>query len=183
MPTSGDLKSRDSLFCTTPPSPNVNNPNTPTHHPQIDPATMASDIIWGLTWSTCYQNACKKSTRNRTMIKKVHILRGNRLNFKLKHRKAQKSILCGRFGHLYGRAGGKCRIRESWHICSLSVELGFSIPFVGADSGFLGLNSGFQSSGFLDSTRKTLLNSEFQEKNFPTIEIQVMLHVHRASSS
>ena len=125
----------------------------------------------------------KKVPETVQWVKKFTFWGGNRLNFKLKHRKAQKSILCGRFGHLYGRAGGKCRIRESWHICSLSVELGFSIPFVGADSGFLGLNSGFQSSGFLDSTRKTLLNSEFQEKNFPTIEIQVMLHVHRASSS
>ena len=35
---------------------------------------------------------------------------GNGLNFKLKHRNAQKSILSGRFGDPYGRAGDQCRI-------------------------------------------------------------------------
>ena len=130
--------------------------------------------------SKCVQNKYRKPYNEKEKFK---FWGKNGLKFKLKHRKAQKSILCRRFGDPYGRAGGQCRFRESWHICSLSVELGFSIPFVGADSGFLVLNSGFQSSGFLDSTRKTLLNSGFQVKNFPTIEIQVTLHVHRASSS
>ena len=33
LPTSGDLKSGDSLFCTTPPPPNVNTTNTSTPPP------------------------------------------------------------------------------------------------------------------------------------------------------
>jgi len=37
----------------------------------------------------------------------------NRLNFKLKHRKVQKSILLGTFGDLYGRAGDQYKIRET----------------------------------------------------------------------
>ena len=41
----------------------------------------------------------------------------NGLNFKLKHRKAQKSILSGRFGDLYGRVGDQCLyIQYSWQV-------------------------------------------------------------------
>ena len=47
----------------------------------------------------------QKCLRNCTMIKKVRILWKNGLNFKLKHRNAQKSILSGRFGALTGRPG------------------------------------------------------------------------------
>ena len=36
-----------------------------------------------------------------------------KLNFKLKHRKAQKLILSGRFGDLYGRAGEWCHIQKT----------------------------------------------------------------------
>ena len=50
-----------------------------------------------------------------TEQKKVRILRKeNGLNFKLKHRKAQKSILPGGFGDPYGRTGDQCRIRETY---------------------------------------------------------------------
>ena len=50
-----------------------------------------------------------------TEQKKVRILRKeNGLNFKLKHRKAQKSILPGGFGGPYGRTGDQCRIRETY---------------------------------------------------------------------
>ena len=46
--------------------------------------------------------------------KKVRILRRKiGLNFKIKHRKAKKAILSGRFGDPYGRAGDPCRIRET----------------------------------------------------------------------
>ena len=91
----------------------------------------------------------------------------NGLNFKLKHRKAQKSLLCGRFGDPYGRAEGQCCIRESCHICSLWVELRFSIPFVGGDSAFLGLNSGFESSVFLIRQEKLFWILDSVSKNFP----------------
>ena len=47
-------------------------------------------------------------------FKKGQILRGkNGLNFKLKHRKAQKSILSVRFVDTYGRAGDQCSIWET----------------------------------------------------------------------
>ena len=36
LPTSGDLKSGDSLFCTTLPHPNVNSTNTPTPPPRAN---------------------------------------------------------------------------------------------------------------------------------------------------
>ena len=50
----------------------------------------------------------QKCPRNTTMNKKiVQILREKGLNFKLKHRNAQKSILSGRFVDLYGRVGNQ----------------------------------------------------------------------------
>ena len=48
--------------------------------------------------------------------KLYQILRENGLNPRLKHRKAKKAILSGRFGEMYGRAGDQCRIQESWHV-------------------------------------------------------------------
>ena len=45
--------------------------------------------------------------------KSLNFEKENGLNFKLKYRKAQKPILLGRFGDLYGRAGDQCHIRES----------------------------------------------------------------------
>ena len=47
----------------------------------------------------------------------------NGLNFKLKQRKAQKSILSVSFGDLYRRAGEQGCIWESWHIwATISVS-------------------------------------------------------------
>ena len=57
MPTSGDLKSGDYLFFTTPPPRFQRRPPHPPPQGQIDPAPMgmAQDIIWSLTWGTYYQ--------------------------------------------------------------------------------------------------------------------------------
>ena len=41
----------------------------------------------------------------------------NGLNLELRHRKAQKMILSGRYGDPYGRPGDSCRIQESWYAC------------------------------------------------------------------
>ena len=46
-------------------------------------------------------------------LKSLSFEKENGLNFKLKYRKAQNSILPRRFGDLYGRVGDQCRIRES----------------------------------------------------------------------
>ena len=48
---------------------------------------------------------CKNVPETVQWIKKVRILWKNGLNFKLKHRNAQKSILSGRFGALTRRSG------------------------------------------------------------------------------
>ena len=48
---------------------------------------------------------CKNVPETVQWIQKVRILWKNGLNFKLKHRNAQKSILSGRFGALTGRPG------------------------------------------------------------------------------
>ena len=111
--------------------------------------------------------AKKKVPETVLWVKSSNFEGKNGLNFKLKHRKAQKSLLCGRFGDPYGRAEGQCCIRESCHICSLWVELRFSIPFVGGDSAFLGLNSGFESSVFLIRQEKLFWILDSVSKNFP----------------
>ena len=46
-------------------------------------------------------------------LKSLSFEKENGLNFKLKYRKAQNSILPRRFGDLYGRAGDQCHIRVS----------------------------------------------------------------------
>ena len=38
----------------------------------------------------------------------------NGLKYKLKHRKAQNSILSGQFGNLYRRLEDLCHIQDSW---------------------------------------------------------------------
>ena len=45
--------------------------------------------------------------------RKIRILGGNGINFKLKHRTAHNSFLSGRFGDPYGRTGDLCGIQES----------------------------------------------------------------------
>ena len=120
MPTSGDLKSGHSLFCITPPPlppPNVNSPNIP-HPPcpQNDEVAMAKDIIMKsymkyLTKKSLSESKYgQKCPRNRTMNKKSLNCEKKELNFKPKHRKAQKSILCERFGDPNGRAGDLCPV-------------------------------------------------------------------------
>ena len=43
----------------------------------------------------------------------------NGLHLKLKNRKDQKMILSERLGDPYGRTEDRCRIRESWHVCTV----------------------------------------------------------------
>ena len=159
-------------------------PTPPTHRPQIDTASMAQDIIWGLTWSTCYQNTCKKkSTRNRTMSKKVQILREKWAKFQTKAQKSSKVYFMraiwwsiwesGRSMPYLGELPYMFLVSGTWILDSIRW----------GDSAFLGLNSGFQSSAFLISREKLSWILDSRSKNFPTIEIQVTLHVHRAISS
>ena len=75
---------------------------------------------------------CKNVPETVQWIKKVRILWKNGLNFKLKRRNAQKSILCGRFGALTGRSGDLMtkigdsqENRESWQVWVLMHQ---SIP-------------------------------------------------------
>ena len=76
---------------------------------------------YSLSSVTYYMQKCP---RNHTMNNKDWIMRKkNGLNFKLKQRKAQKSILSVSFGDLYGRAGDQGCIWESWHIwATISVS-------------------------------------------------------------
>ena len=50
--------------------------------------------------------------------KKFEFCEKNGLNFKLKHRNAQNSILSGRFGALTGRPGDSRENWESWQVCN-----------------------------------------------------------------
>ena len=59
-------------------------------------------------------------------IKKVRILWRNGLNFKLKHRNAQKSILSGRFGTLTGRSGDLMKNLEG--MCYHVVHATWRLP-------------------------------------------------------
>ena len=61
-------------------------------------------------------NTCKNVRETIQWITKFELWEKNGLNFKLKQRKAQKSILSMRFGDLYKRARDQCCIQESWHI-------------------------------------------------------------------
>ena len=91
--------------------------------------------MWSLTWVTCYQNlpsslqwwnnlcqwlnTLKNVPETIQWIKKGWILRKNRLNFKLKHK---KPILSRRFGDPYGRAGDQCRNRDFQIIWESALE-------------------------------------------------------------
>ena len=122
LPTSGDLKSGDSLFCTTPPPPPQPRMLTaPTPHPHAHPPHQQialghyitsymnymeskwTFIIVMTNWSLSLTKHVQKCPKTVQWIKKVQILWKNRLNFKLKRRNAQKSILSGRLGALTGR--------------------------------------------------------------------------------
>ena len=126
----------DSLFFTTPNGfPNKFNKLTFNKLTQ-PPMGMTYDIIWSLTRTTYYQNLqssfwclkqslsatkyVQKCPRNRTANKKnssFELKMGYIVNLKLRHRKAQKMSLSGRYGYPYRRAGDRwCCIRESWHV-------------------------------------------------------------------
>ena len=65
----------------------------------------------------CQWLKCAECPRNHNVNKKNSRFElKSALNFKLRHRKAQKMILSGRYGDLYGREGDRCRIRETWHV-------------------------------------------------------------------
>ena len=66
-------------------------------------------------------NMCKNAPETVLQIRKIQVLSQNVLNLKLRHWKAQKMILSGRYmyGDPYGRAGDQCCIRESWHVWNL----------------------------------------------------------------
>ena len=49
-------------------------------------------------------------------IRKIQLLAKNWLNLKLRHRKAQKTILSGRYGDPHRSAGDQFRIWESCHV-------------------------------------------------------------------
>ena len=49
-------------------------------------------------------------------IRKIQLLAKNWLNLKLRRRKAQKTILSGRYGDPHRSAGDRCRIWESCHV-------------------------------------------------------------------
>ena len=72
----------------------------------------------------------QKCPWNRTANNKNSSFELKGLNHKLRHRKAQKMILCGRYGDPYGRARDWCRIWESWHVCTLVPKM-LEIAFVG----------------------------------------------------
>lgn len=55
-----------------PPPPNVNSPNIP-HPPcpENDPAAMAKEIIWSLTWSTWRNNLCQRLNMGKNVLEIV----------------------------------------------------------------------------------------------------------------
>ena len=120
MPTSGDLKSGDSLFCITAPPPHQMStaPTSPT--PPAKKMTQPlwlRTLLWSLTWSTWRNNLCQRLNVGKNVLETVQWIKKslncekkNELNFKPKHRKAQKSILCGRFGDPNGTAGDLCPV-------------------------------------------------------------------------
>ena len=77
----------------------------------------------------CWNNLCqwlkyvqKWPPETVLQIKKFKFWIKNGLNVKLKHRKAQKMILSGKFGDSYGKAGDRYHVRESWHTWDKSAE-------------------------------------------------------------
>ena len=124
LPTSGELKSGDPLFSTTTLPPPPRKFNEPYHSsPPLINMGMIEDIMWSLTWSTNYHNLwyhfdarnnlchdqwlnrCKNAPETVLRIRKFKFWAKNGLNLKLGHRKAQKMILSGTYGDLYGRLG------------------------------------------------------------------------------
>ena len=125
MPTSGDLKSAVYLFLTT--------PNGFPRFQQIDPAPNGNDLwhymksymryilskfttivlnVRNNLWQ--WLNTCKNAPET-VLREKFKFRAKNGLNHKLRHRKAQKMSLSGRYGDPHRRAGDRCCIRESWH--------------------------------------------------------------------
>ena len=137
---------------------------------------MASDIIWGLTWGTCCQNMCKKSTRNHTMSKKVQILRekmGKMSNWRTEKLKslfyAGDLVTCmgeREVNAVFGRVA--IYVPCEWNLDSRCHALGgFSISRA---------EFWIPKLSIPDSARKTVLDSGFCEQKFPVIQIQITLH-------
>ena len=114
--------SRLSISHDTPPRFKCQQPHhPPPPHPQIDPVAMTWDLIWSQNllsslswWNNLSVTAWKNVPETIQWIKKVEFWgKKNGLNFKLKLRKAQKSILSVRFVDTYKRAGDQCSILET----------------------------------------------------------------------
>ena len=136
MPTSGDLKSGDSLFFTTlPPSPKkFNEPLSPSPHPwQIwEWLRTLYDVLhevhtiktrnhrFDARNNLCqWVNRCKNVPETILRIRKIQFWAINRLNLrKLTHRTAQKMILSRRSGGPDRRPG----------ICVVSGRVGMYVP-------------------------------------------------------
>ena len=129
MPASGDLRSEALFFSLPPPGISTDPPR------QIDPTPNGNDlghymksyrkdilskfaiivlmpeIIFVSKWIRA-----KMPHKTYCECEKFTFWAKNGRNLKLRHRKAQKMILSGRYGDPYGKEGDRCRIWESWHV-------------------------------------------------------------------
>ena len=145
MPTSGDLKSGDSLFFTTPPPWNFNGfpPTTNWPSPQWEwLRTLYKSYLryilskFAVIVFTCFDDRiifvsdwirAKMPQKPYCECEKFKFRAKNGLDLKLRHRQAPKMISSGRYRDPYGRAGDLCRIWESWHVC-LCCSYNFGWP-------------------------------------------------------
>ena len=119
---------RLSLF-TTPHPPNFSRPpplSTNWSRPRSEWVRTLYEVLHDVTYYQnsrssfwCQNNLCQCISAycpwNRTTNKKKSKFGGgNGLNLKLKHRKAQKMVLSGRFGNPYGIVGDRCHIPETF---------------------------------------------------------------------
>ena len=122
--TCDSLKLKGSLF-STPPAEFQRTP----YPRQIDPTPNGNDLghytikiryhRFDARDDLCqWLSTCKNAPEIVLRIRKIKFKfwAKSGLNLKLRHRKAQKMILSERSGDRYGRAGDRCRIRESWHV-------------------------------------------------------------------
>ena len=120
MPTSEDLKSGDCLFFTTrlPPREFQWTPTPPKNwlSPQ-PPVGMTYDIIWRLTWCTCYQNNAPETV---PWIRKIQVLswklaksQTKSVLFFTKYSIFIVDVKSGRFMYQRGRARDEAKKRKS----------------------------------------------------------------------
>ena len=128
LPTSGDLKSGGSLHSLhyTPRPPPTPPPPAPTNCLRTLYDILHEVHGIKMRFHHCndeqnlchWLNMCKNVPETVQWIQKVRILWKNGLNFKLKHRNGQNSILSGRFGALTRRPGDSQENWESWQVCN-----------------------------------------------------------------